>query len=292
MLNVVNLALALASTNEESQIMAQIASLTMQVHSEGAVRHAEKRRRGTCEFANRIARIALEQYEATVPKSCRDVHKQTCVAAIVACFKPESTNEINLDDETPACNGSTSDLQNSGPDHMQVMGLGVGTKFLSSTTLQDEPNNCTRIRDCHAEVLARRAFRRQLLHEIKNELNDTRLADTKYLPILERIQHADQPTASEAKRLKPCAVDYDGTKIDRGHRFKYRLKPGVTLHFYASSAPCGNATLKKFVKMEKETFDPLLVRTCAAADGDVTDCPIMKLIVLFTTSCTALYSSH
>jgi hypothetical protein len=224
----------------------------MQVHSEGAVRHAEKRRHGTCEFANRMARLALEKYEATVPKSYRDVHKQTCVAAIVACFS-------SLDGETPVSHGSASGLQNYRSDHMQVMGLGVGTKFLSSIILREERNNCTRIRDCHAEVLARRAFRRQLLHEIKAYLNDTPLADTWYVPVLERIEHGDQLTESEAKRLKPCTADNDDQKNDRRH--KYRLKPGVTLHYYASSAPCGNATLKKFVKMEKETFDSSLVRT-------------------------------
>jgi hypothetical protein len=35
---------------------------------------------------------------------------------------------------------------------------------------------------------------------------------------------------------------------------KYTLKPGVTLHMYTSSAPCGNATLKKFAKMTREKF--------------------------------------
>ena len=35
---------------------------------------------------------------------------------------------------------------------------------------------------------------------------------------------------------------------------RYYLKPGITLHMYTSSAPCGNATLKKFAKMSKETF--------------------------------------
>jgi hypothetical protein len=34
----------------------------------------------------------------------------------------------------------------------------------------------------------------------------------------------------------------------------YDLKPGITLHMYTSSAPCGNATLKKFAKMSKEKF--------------------------------------
>jgi hypothetical protein len=218
----------------------------MQVHSEGAVRHAEKRRRGTCEFANRIARMALQKYEETVPKSYRNVHKQTCVAAVVACIKESGDT---------TCSG-VSESEVDTLDHLQVMGLGVGTKFLSATTLQDEPNDCTRIRDCHAEVLARRAFRRQLLLEMESDLHKRAFEDGSYVPILERIEHDNQQTRSEAKRLKSSAAANDKAFHSRP---KYRLKPGVTIHFYASSAPCGNATLKKFVKMEKEVFDSSLV---------------------------------
>jgi hypothetical protein len=34
----------------------------------------------------------------------------------------------------------------------------------------------------------------------------------------------------------------------------FRLRPGVTLHLYTSSAPCGNACLKKFATMQAEVF--------------------------------------
>ena len=221
----------------------------MQVHAVGAVRHTEKRRRGTCEFANRVARIALKKYESTVPQSYRDLHKQTCVAAIVACFQYENTNE------TP----SDSELLNYTKDHLQVIGIGVGTKFLSSSTIRDDPNNCTRIRDSHAEVLARRAFRRQLLHEIEADVcgKTTTCLPSDYISILERVKEHEQSTHYEAKRFKSSSND--SCDEAKGEIPKYRLKQGVTLHFYASSAPCGNATLKKFVKMEKEMFDSSMV---------------------------------
>jgi hypothetical protein len=183
----------------------------------------------------------LQEYECSVPKSYREVHKQTCVAAIVACFQSEITKNEEGDDI------SKDNPENNTLDFLQVMGLGVGTKFLSATTLQEQ-NICTRIRDCHAEVLARRAFRRQLLHEIENDLQGKSYEAGKYVPILERIKDDNQPEQNEAKKLKMNRLP------------KYGLRPGVTLHFYASSAPCGNATLKKFVKMEKELFDSELVR--------------------------------
>lgn len=206
-----------------------------QVHAKDAVRHAEKRRIGTCEFANRVATVSLDAYRSAVPKSHRDAMKQTCVAAIVAHY----SNKCN----------HLEGVKN-GVGKLRVLGLGVGTKFISHDVLFEEQKNETncgygrRIRDCHAEVLARRAFRRQVALEILENLRKKSSCDTKAdaadeLSILERVECKDD----DKQTSNIC----------------YRLKPNVTIHFYASSAPCGNATLKKFVKMEKEVFDTSLV---------------------------------
>ena len=231
-----------------------------QTHTKGSVRHAEKRRNGTCQFANRIARKSLDIYEQTVSKSYRDTNKQTCVASIVAHFRNvDGLTTSSSQNIANSINESGADISN---DNLQVMGLGVGTKFLSHDVLykeqllgstsdnEDEESYGKRIRDCHAEVLARRAFRRQVSLEILSDLqsishnnnNQFTASDSKeegdmkskYIPILERVQ------------------DHETNSI------QYRLKSNVTLHFYTSSAPCGNATLKKFTKMEKEKFNDKL----------------------------------
>lgn len=204
-----------------------------QIHAEGSVRHAEKRRRGTCQFANRIARASLDAYEHSVPQSYRDANKQTCVAAIVAHIR------------TADVEGNNEASNTTSSHHLQVMGLGVGTKFLPNYILQEEKlwgtessdenkNNSEqyygkRIRDCHAEVLARRAFKCQLSLEILSDLNGPSNGNKKntddscrgsdfieagYVPILERVNNDDNTS------------------------IRYRLRPDVTLHFYASSAPC------------------------------------------------------
>jgi hypothetical protein len=124
------------------------------------------------------------------------------------------------------------------------MGLGVGTKFLPDNILCQEQRLGTenvnqdkgecygkRIRDCHAEILARRAFKRQISLEIlcdlqnnnntskeiecKEEIRDVKFSD-EYIPILERVETDTKTT----------------------NNISYRLKSDVTLHFYASSAPC------------------------------------------------------
>jgi double-stranded RNA-specific adenosine deaminase len=174
-------------------------------HAPGSVRHVEKRRTGTCRFADRIAQLSLAAYRSSVPQSFRDHQKQTCVATIVAHFASDG--------------------------HLQVIGLGVGTKFLSEAVLHAEETNSygTRVRDCHAEVLARRAFRRQLCLELEalSQSFENESIPESYRPILR--------------------LSCDGTDAD--------LVDDVTLHFYSSSAPCGNATLKKFTKMERETYN-------------------------------------
>lgn len=80
----------------------------------------------------------------------------------------------------------------------------------------------------HAEVLARRAFRRELTVDILRDLHSQGL-DKKSI-----LCRSSEKTPNNI--------------------VKYSLKPGVTLHMYTSSAPCGNATLKKFAKMTKEKF--------------------------------------
>ncbi len=216
-----------------------------QVHAKNAVRHTEKRRIGTCQFANRIATVSLDAYNSVVPKSHRDAMKQTCVATIVAHYSNKYNNN----------NQSEEQKKNVVVGKLRVLGLGVGTKFVSHDVITDEQTNNNennhsygkRIRDCHAEVLARRAFRRQVALEILADLKkESSLSDSN------AETDDDNDDHSILERVE-CKDDDMQTNIC------YRLKSNVTLHFYASSAPCGNATLKKFVKMEKEVFDASLV---------------------------------
>ncbi len=208
--------------------------MQQQFHASGSVRHAEKRRIGTCLFANRIARTSLDAYDAVVPLDYRNENKsQTCVAAVVAHFSAVRKE-----------GGGTSDVKDQG--QLQVMGLGVGTKFIPDCILRQEESNrggeCygKRIRDCHAEVLAIRAFRRQLSLEIlehtrqirgergqknNDEARSTGQIGAEYFPILELVNEiADR--------------DCRNLKSNDARNNRYRLKSNVTLHFYASSAPC------------------------------------------------------
>lgn len=195
-----------------------------QVHAEGSVRHAEKRRAGTCQFANRVARVSLDAYERAVPESYRDANKQTCVAAIVAHFaRPLS---------------SDGGCMSSNNDNLQVIGLGVGTKFLTDATLREEQqlpgaadgassDECygKRVRDCHAEVLARRAFRAHLSREILSDLTSSSGKGERRTE-----EGSTGPNCNSIlERVEDCA---DSSEI------RYRLRSEVTLHFYASSAPC------------------------------------------------------
>jgi double-stranded RNA-specific adenosine deaminase len=171
------------------------------------IRHAEKRRTATCQFADRLAQVSIDEYRKVVPE--KDRPAQTCLATIIA--------------HNMAAGGK-----------LMVVGLGVGTKFLGENALRSEASSSEygrRVRDCHAEVLARRAFRRQLTLEIIEDLKV-------------------DPTS----RLIPDENRFLERQQNENGAITYRLRPGITLHFYSSSAPCGNATLKKFSKMTKEKF--------------------------------------
>ena len=202
------------------------------------VRYAEKRRTSTCRFADRIAQFCLDHYREHIPGSFRETQKQTCLAAIVALVQPEGSakgnanngNEENIDRDI------TSDTSHNN-SQLYMLGMGVGTKFLSSDVLNIEmgfeslpetSRNTSigygkRVRDCHAEVLARRAFRRQLSLEM--------------LQALQLYNNKDTITKPEPFCILQRIINTNGS-------VKFALRPGVSLHMYASSAPCGNATVR------------------------------------------------
>jgi hypothetical protein len=194
-----------------------------------AVRYAEKRRTGTCRFANRVAAVSLQHYRQHVPATFRLTQKQTCLATIVA-----------------------HERQRLG-DRLTVVGMGVGTKFLSESVLQKHEEQQqqgegqgqekeaygSRVRDCHAEVLARRAFRRHLSLEMKRLL------------VQLQQQKQQQGRQDPLDSILECVVTTTTTSTPG---LAFRLRPGVTLHLYTSSAPCGNACFKKFATMHTEVF--------------------------------------
>jgi len=136
--------------------------------------------------------------------------------------------------------------------------MGIGTKFLSESILLEEEamgqagrgrnRYGRRVRDCHAEVLARRAFRRYLTIEIKNDLQSY------YNEKQRQKQHQMDYENSVGK------YQYNGQTNDQNNEYPsilqrnkpidnggivYELKSSITLRMYASSAPCGNSTVCK-----------------------------------------------
>ena len=196
-----------------------------------AIRHAEKRRTSTCRFADRVAQLSVDHYKSTVPIEKRPI--QTCIATILAHYRQEEEDRDTND---------YHDNQNR-EGILWIVSMGVGTKFLSELSLQELVENDkengygSRVRDMHAEVLARRAFRRQLTLEIQEDL------------------HGTINTTTHCKHKNPSVlVRCPNTSSEGRDVIRYMLRPGVTIHMYTSSAPCGNATLKKFCKMSKERF--------------------------------------
>jgi double-stranded RNA-specific adenosine deaminase len=207
------------SNNEKSTTIEKDQSLTVVKPS---IRHAEKRRTSTCRFADRVAKISVDHYKMTIPAEERP--SQTCVATIV--------------------------IYDSNDRSLRVMSMGVGTKFLSESVMQQQQqNNSTSkgnygrcVRDMHAEILACRAFRRQLLLEMLHDLKGDH-----YRQNNDTSNIKDQPN-------KKSILRRSSTTTENTEKIQYKLRPGITIHLYTSSAPCGNATLKKFCKMSKEQF--------------------------------------
>lgn len=211
-----------------------------QTHAHGAIRHAEKRRTSTCTFADRVAKTSIQSFHSHIPLKWREENKQVCLATFVACWTKEGEQQgKSYNSEGYDGGGGGHDVE---PCTLKVVGLGVGTKFLSGDLLSEEEHLQSRshdgnsnkngryyygmrIRDLHAEILARRAFRQYLMVEMHALLDNN------------MNQYCDH-----------YILEYDSS-VQRFH-----LKSGVTIHMYSSSTPCGNSVIKKFAQLSKERF--------------------------------------
>jgi len=201
-----------------------------------AIRHAEKRRTSTCKFADRVAQLSVQHYKSIIPIEKHP--PQTCIATILAHY---ACTDRNADDDGDS---TTTNNNNDSEGKLQVLSMGIGTKFLSESCLRQEIENesyGSRVRDMHAEVLAQRAFRRQLTLEILFDLEE----QSKSM----KIDRNNNNNNSKKKSILVRSSNIDGDGMTR-----YKLRQDITLHMYTSSAPCGNATLKKFCKMSKEQY--------------------------------------
>lgn len=102
-------------------------------------------------------------------------------------------------------------LKNDGPtatqsESLKVVALATGTKCIGGRCLREDGYA---LQDCHAEVVVRRAFMRYL-----------------YNQLLKCLQQQEQNVILEKKAGG-----------------KYCLKPGISIHLYVSSSPCGDATV-------------------------------------------------
>lgn len=135
-----------------------------------------------------VARAVLSAYDKRVPRPGKpQPHEWTCLAGVVA-------------------EGAAGELR--------VVCVASGNKCLGRSDMRPDGNV---VNDCHAEVLARRAFNLALLDEIAWHVGNCRESGAQCTVGL--LEHAANSVAA------------------------YRLRPHVRLHFYVSDAPCGAAAM-------------------------------------------------
>ena len=146
-----------------------------------------------------------------------------------------NSNELNFQQTVL----STFVLRYKNPTNNQytlkVVALGVGTKFLSKSNIENDiDGKC--VKDLHAEILAQRSFKLFLYQQILE------YCQNKDTLIFENVTNGSTNNKSNKKPVfrTPC-----------------KLKEDITIHFYTSSQPCGNACLKKFAKSSKRKFQNL-----------------------------------
>ncbi len=122
---------------------------------------------------------------------------------------------------------------------LRVISVGIGTKFISSTLIQEDKESGRRVHDSHAEPLARRALLCWLYRQIDKLLDAEERQAAAAAGDLS-LPADDSPSSSCASAV--CRVG----PSDAASPPQLRLRPGLSLHLYCSSCPCGNAALRRW----------------------------------------------
>ena len=203
-------------------------------------RLAEKPRVSTCVFADRVAACVVEECRrlGALPQQ----NEQTGVAnTVIAAFVAVDGGGGGGGGAGVEDDNDVTDVRQTHPQEehvqpkqrrrqMRVVALGKGTKVCSHRVISANTDGC-RVHDLHAEVLARRSLMRVLYREI--------LAGGGHL--LERLPQTSAERGSCRDTMSASSASF-------------RWRRDVSLHMYISSAPCGNATLKRWAKSRKEIF--------------------------------------
>jgi double-stranded RNA-specific adenosine deaminase len=193
-----------------------------------AVRSAEADRLSSCKFADAVALAAINKYREACSDELRRSYKQTVLAAFVLQVPKYAPPAASLD-----LSHGVAESGGRGAMALEVVSLGVGTKFLNAQQLLaygSLPMGAAFLKDMHAEVLAKRGFQRFLLQEclvaIKSITDGT--VRSSYIECIDVLT------------------------------MELRFREGITVHLYSSSQPCGNASIKRWAKGKVPTQYPEL----------------------------------
>lgn len=143
----------------------------------------------------------------------------------------------------------------------KVVALGAGTTCMPSSTFAAASGlRYQYVRDSHAEVVARRAFKAYLLKQIE-------IAEEKEEEGDGGGNHCE--SIFYTAPLSPGGGDGDGGEdmMNDDHHHHYQLRKGITFSMYISQAPCGHASMHCFLPRSDAVDD------AGAVDGAVDDDP-------------------
>lgn len=122
----------------------------------------------------------------------------------------------------------------------KCVALGTGMKCLPMHKVAVAKGNV--LHDCHAEIVALRAFNLFLIQEGKSLLQ---------AGISDVLDHAKNETEGDEERFKQPLV----------------IKPAVKIHLYCSEAPCGDASMELVMSRQKDASPWPMPRDMSAIDG-------------------------
>lgn len=166
-------------------------------------------------LSDQIATAALSAF-ASLPKTGKpQSHEHTAFAAIAITFPPHA--------HAATCLGIPN-TDNTSCTAPLIITMATGTKCLPGSKRAADGSA---LNDCHAEVLARRAFLRWIYDEIQYAAPRTKAG----------VSEGSSPPSMVFSIKKEENDDTSGT------RWGVQLLEGVQIHMFTSHPPCGDAAI-------------------------------------------------
>lgn len=188
----------------------------------------------------------------------RNPKEWAVLAAIVAVYNTSedaATSVVGKNEEEDEASFSSSSISiGKSKRAFEIISIATGSKCCSPNIMKDR--ELCHVRDCHAEILAKRGLMKYLYSEIDDWIIQEHNKTTSAVAT-SKIKHK---VATPEKRLLEFVCINEETNLPQ-----FRLKQSIDLILYISDSPCGDASICQRIPAPNSASDITAAKVTAVS---------------------------